>query len=233
MENKTEKKTTNKMTKKEPRIKTKRLTLQPMTNEEIKELIRKTDNEELRQAYTEMLGACEANPEVRIWYAPWKMILKKEGTYVGDIGFKGPQRNNAVEIGYGVLKEYEGQGFATEAVKALTEWTFLNNEIYFVEAETAPDNIASQRVLQKNGFTADGEGAEGPRFVREQEETAWVPIYMCFGVSIGCAVGTSMDNMAMGMSLGIGIGMCLGAALDASQKKKRKEIREKRQADKR
>lgn len=227
-----EKKMAKKMAKKEPSIKTKRLMIQPMSNEEIRDLIQKSDSEELRQAYSEMLSGCEENPEQRIWYAPWKMILKRENVYIGDLGFKGPQKNNAVEIGYGILKEYEGQGFTTEAVKALTEWAFANEDIYFVEAETAPDNIASQRVLQKNGFTADGEGAEGPRFVRERGETAWMSIYTCFGISIGCAVGTSMDNMAMGMTLGIGIGMCLEAALDASQKKKRKEIREKRQADK-
>lgn len=36
-----------------------------------------------------------------------------------------------------------------------------------VEAETAPDNKASQRVLEKCGFAPDGTGVEGPRFVLE------------------------------------------------------------------
>ena len=203
-----------------------------MTNEEIRALMGKTENEDLRQAYDEMLSGCEANPEQRIWYAPWKISLKKEDTYIGDIGFKGLQENHAVEIGYGILKEYEGQGFATEAVKALTEWAFANEEVYFVEAETAPENMASQKVLEKNGFSADGEGEEGLRYVREKEETAWMPIFMCFGVSIGSAVGLSTDNLAMGMSMGMCIGMCIGVAIDASWKKKRKELREKRQSGK-
>lgn len=37
----------------------------------------------------------------------------------------------------------------------------------FVEAETAPDNKASQRVLEKCGFVPDGTGVEEPRFVLE------------------------------------------------------------------
>lgn len=36
-----------------------------------------------------------------------------------------------------------------------------------VEAETAPDNKASQRVLEKCGFVPDGTGVEEPRFVLE------------------------------------------------------------------
>lgn len=220
------------MAKKDPSIMTHRLLIRPMTNEEIRALMGKTENEDLRQAYDEMLSGCEANPEQRIWYAPWKISLKKEDTYIGDIGFKGLQENHAVEIGYGILKEYEGQGFATEAVKALTEWAFANEEVYFVEAETAPENMASQKVLEKNGFSADGEGEEGLRYVREKEETAWMPIFMCFGVSIGSAVGLSTDNLAMGMSMGMCIGMCIGVAIDAFWKKKRKELREKRQSGK-
>ncbi len=40
-------------------------------------------------------------------------------------------------------------------------------DVVFVEAETDPDNKASQRVLEKRGFAPDGTGVEGPRFVLE------------------------------------------------------------------
>lgn len=221
------------MAKKEPIIKTKRLTLLPMTDEEIKDIILKTTDEELKSAYKEMLEGCEKDVENRIWYAPWKMCLKKEGTYIGDLGFKGPEKKNAVEIGYGILKEYEGNGYTTEAVKALTEWAFgVNQEIYFIEAETALDNMASKRILEKLEFVADGEGEEGPRFVKERAEVAWMPIYMCFGLSIGMSIGMAMDKMSIGMCLGMGIGLCLGAAMDASFRRKREEIRKKRAEEK-
>ena len=49
------------MAKKEPSIMTHRLLIRPMTNEEIRALMGKTENEDLRQAYDEMLSGCEAN----------------------------------------------------------------------------------------------------------------------------------------------------------------------------
>lgn len=44
---------------------------------------------------------------------------------------------------------------------------FGQKDVVFVEAETDPDNKASQRVLEKCGFVPDGTGVEGPRFVLE------------------------------------------------------------------
>lgn len=57
-------------------IKTKRLTLCPMSDAEIEALIKRTESEELRVAYGEMLDGCRRDPENRVWYAPWRMALK-------------------------------------------------------------------------------------------------------------------------------------------------------------
>jgi len=152
---------------KEIRIKTKRMTLQPMSDEEIEALIERMDSEELRTAYGEMLDGCRRDPENRIWYAPWEMMLKDSQEYVGDLGFKGPVTNHSVEIGYGVLPEHEGNGYTTEALQAMTQWAFGQKDVVFVEAETDPDNKASQRVLEKCCFVPHGTGVEGPRFVLE------------------------------------------------------------------
>ncbi|MGN0354559.1 MAG: GNAT family N-acetyltransferase [Muricoprocola sp.] len=156
------------MNKNELCVKTKRMLIQPMSDEEIENLIDTSDSDELRNAYSEMLSGCKSDPENRIWYAPWKMTLKKDHTYIGDLGFKGPVRDNAVEIGYGILPEHEGKGYTTEAVQAMTQWAFGNADIVFIEAETEPENRASQRILEKCGFVPDGEGKEGPRFVLEK-----------------------------------------------------------------
>ena len=67
----------------------------------------------------------------------------------------------------GILEEYRGQGFATEAVKLAIKWAFQHSEVVAVEAEADPDNAASQRVLMKCGFRQNGEiGEEGPRYIR-------------------------------------------------------------------
>lgn len=211
-------------------VKTKRMILRPMTDGEIEQLITKTDTDDLRAAYQEMLTGCKSDPENREWYAPWAMELKAEHTRIGDLCFKGPVHENAVEIGYGIQPAYEGNGYTTEAVSAMTQWAFGSADVIFVEAETEPDNKASQRVLEKCGFKPDGDGKEGPRFVLEKPLPNWMSIYMLFGLSIGTAIGSSVSSVGIGvgMPIGMSIGLCIGAALDSKAKKERRKLREQR-----
>ena len=203
-----------------------------MSDAEIKALMERTDSEEFRAAYGEMLSGCKGDPENRVWYAPWAMTLKDTQEYVGDLGFKGPVKKHAVEIGYGVLPEYEGQGYTTEAVQAMTQWAFQQKDVVFVEAETDPENKASQRVLEKCGFAPDGTtGEEGPRFVRESPLSSQVSIYMLFGIAIGMSVGQMCGQMVWGLAPGISLGLLAGVLLDNAAKKKREELRQQRRSD--
>lgn len=213
---------------KKTEIKTKRMVLHPMTDAEIEMLMERLDSDELRTAYGEMLDGCKRDPANRVWYAPWRMALKNGADYIGDLGFKSPVKDHSVEIGYGIRPEYEGKGYTIEAVQAMTQWAFGQKDVVFVEAETAPDNRASQRVLEKCGFVPDGTGAEGPRFVLESPLTNWSPIYMLFGMSIGMSIGQMHDQMLWGMALGISLGALAGMALNASAKKTREIIRQQR-----
>ena len=63
-------------------IKTKRLTLCPMSDAEIEALIERTPSDELRAAYGEMLSGGKSDPGNRVWYAPWSMVLKDAQEYV-------------------------------------------------------------------------------------------------------------------------------------------------------
>ena len=94
------------------------------------------------------------------------MIEKIDGLHIGDLCFKGIGAGHNPEIGYGILDEFQGQGYATEAVKLVLKWAFDHPEVVAVEAESDPDNAASQRVLKKCGFRETGEiGEEGPKFI--------------------------------------------------------------------
>lgn len=211
---------------KETEIKTKRMTLRPMSDGEIEALMEHIDSDELRGAYSEMLDGCKQDPENRIWYAPWKMVLTDSQEFVGDLCFKGPSKKHSVEIGYGVQPEYEGYGYTTEALQAMTQWAFEQKDVVFIEAETAPDNRASQRVLEKCGFVPDGTtGEEGPRFMLEHPLTNWSPVYMLFGIAIGMSIGQMHGQMLWGMALGISLGTLVGALLNNSAKKNRDVLR--------
>ncbi len=146
-------------------IETNRLKIYAASRKVMEEFIQLQTVEELKTAYTEMLEGCLRYSEQWEWYAIW-MIELKDGTHIGELSFKGMGLNGVVEIGYGISTEYQGKGYAAEAVSAIVHWAVQQPGITSVEAETAFENVASQRVLEKCGFIATGNiGGEGPRFV--------------------------------------------------------------------
>ena len=153
-------------------IETKRLKICIADREEMERYIKTQTDAELIQAYTEMLQGCIDHPDQWAWYAIW-MIGLKDGTNVGDLSFKGFNTDCCVEIGYGIRDAYQGRGYATEAVAAAVNWALAQPDVTRVEAETEPDNRASQRVLEKCGFVPTGTvGEEGPRFVNDGTHSA-------------------------------------------------------------
>lgn len=97
------------------------------------------------------------------WWC-WYFVRSDEATgervLVGDGGFKGPPApDGTVQIGYSVLHSFRNKGYATEAVRALLSWALQRSGVKRVVAETAVDNRASIRVLDKAGFAAVGEGS--------------------------------------------------------------------------
>ena len=149
------------------RVETERMYLYPLRDEEMRLVIEKESDPEMKQAYMEMLEGSLSNSDKRIWYAIWNMELKDEsGIIVGDFCFKGLSDDGVIEIGYGLKEEYRHHGYMTEAVKVITEWALSQDGVKQVEAETDTENIASQKVLLQSGFISNGKmGEEGPRFV--------------------------------------------------------------------
>lgn len=80
---------------------------------------------------------------------------------VGALGILGEvTRERSVEIGYGMNRSEYGRGFATTAVGLLVQGLFtrrvLPARVGEITAKTAVDNVASQRVLEKNNFQRTG-----------------------------------------------------------------------------
>ena len=147
-------------------IETKGLRIFPATQEQMEAFIAKEADAGLKKAYTEMLEGCLRHPDQWQWYAMW-MIELRDGTHIGDLCFKGLGANGTVEIGYGVLEEYQGRGYATKAVGSAVNWALQQPGVKRVEAETDPANRASQRVIEKCGFLPSCTfGEEGPRFFK-------------------------------------------------------------------
>lgn len=60
------------------------------------------------------------------------------------------------EVGYALTSIHQGRGVMTEALRRLIEDLFSTTTIERVEARCAVENVASQRVLEKNAFRREG-----------------------------------------------------------------------------
>ncbi|MFJ8040357.1 GNAT family N-acetyltransferase [Kitasatospora sp. NPDC096147] len=91
-------------------------------------------------------------------YAPLQMVLLSTGQVIGGLGLFGPPdgETGTVAFGYGVAPEAEGQGYTTEAVRALLDRAFAEEGVRRAVADTTHDNTGSQRVLEKSGLHRTG-----------------------------------------------------------------------------
>ena len=82
------------------------------------------------------------------------LIRDAQGIMVGRINLSvlGKDRKTA-ELGYRIGESYANLGYASEAVKLVLDKAFHTYGLNRIIAGTATDNLASKRVLLKNGFT--------------------------------------------------------------------------------
>ena len=140
------------------KIETERLIISPCT-EDVIPMLNEQQYENGPQVANHLKQLAE-DPAV-IYWGPWLAILKAGNSIIGDLGFKGaPDDKGAVEIGYGLLEEYRGKGYATEAVEALVDWAWKQDGIHKIKAETLVDNQESISVLEKIGMKKVAESEE-------------------------------------------------------------------------
>lgn len=119
-----------------------------------------------------------ADPEDRDWM-PQLIALRAPGRpMIGHAGFHGKpgknarQDSDAVELGYMILADHRGRGYATEAVRALVEWAAADKAVRRFVASIAPQNVPSLALARKLGFVEvgrhwDDEDGEELEFVLE------------------------------------------------------------------
>ena len=86
----------------------------------------------------------------------WAITLKGNPKLIGIIGhYRIQPENYRCEIGYMILPENKGKGIVTEAIKVVLKYGFDDLQMHSIEAVIDPENTASERVLQKNGFVKE------------------------------------------------------------------------------
>ena len=82
------------------------------------------------------------------------LIRDAQGVMIGRINLSVLGNDQKIaELGYRIGENYTNLGYASEAVRLVLDKAFNNYGLNRIIAGTATDNLASKRVLLKNGFT--------------------------------------------------------------------------------
>jgi ribosomal-protein-alanine N-acetyltransferase len=85
--------------------------------------------------------------------------------------FRVEPENYRAEIGYMILPQFHGKGLMSEAVGVMVRYGFGAMGLHSIEAIIAPENHASARVLEKNGFSREAHIKENLLFNGEFLDT--------------------------------------------------------------
>ena len=84
-------------------------------------------------------------------------FIQSEEKVVGNISVREINRRMlTAELGYGIAPEARGNGYATAAVRLVTQRAFSDSPLRKLIAYVHERNVASRRVLEKTGYTAEG-----------------------------------------------------------------------------
>jgi len=146
-------------------LQTARLTLRSYTSADIPDLVRLAGAREVAATtlriphpYTEQDGrdfieayAGKSEPETR-----YAITRSADGQLCGGIGLRMDEPHQHAELGYWLGVPYWGQGYATEAARAMIKYGFETLGLHRIYASYVPTNVASGRVLQKIGMLREG-----------------------------------------------------------------------------
>jgi RimJ/RimL family protein N-acetyltransferase/ribosomal protein S18 acetylase RimI-like enzyme len=79
-------------------------------------------------------------------------VVDEQDRLLGDVAIWLDASALLAMIGYTLAPASQGKGYATEAVRAVVDWLFTTRKVHRVAATIDPANVASARVLERNGF---------------------------------------------------------------------------------
>jgi RimJ/RimL family protein N-acetyltransferase len=112
----------------------------------------------------QMLQGLAQRVRQKISPASWLIVVDEEIVGLCSITKAFPTPGT-VEIGYGLASVHRRRGHAAAAIAELLDWARSERRITEVAADTAVDNLPSQRVLERNGFIRVGgriDAEDGP-----------------------------------------------------------------------
>lgn len=92
----------------------------------------------------------------RLGYGGYTLYQRSDCTRIGVCGLYDREGLDGVDIGFALLPEYMGQGYAWEAARCLKDSAAAMFGLQRLLGVTRPDNQASQRLLERLGMQRSG-----------------------------------------------------------------------------
>jgi ribosomal-protein-alanine N-acetyltransferase len=158
---------------------TERLIIRPYTADDLDNFFRLNGDEEvmryIRPAQTkeqsrEFLHKIISAYAERPGTGRWAMHCKEDNRFTGSFAIIPVENATILQLGYALVKEDWGKGFASESVRGGLRYAFGQLGLAEIAGITYPENIASQKVLLKNGFVLE------KTFIEEDRQ---MHLYVC------------------------------------------------------
>lgn len=144
-------------------ITTERLVLRPLEASDSEDIFQLRSNKEVIKYVNRPLSQFESEAVYFIkkivenvannLSAYWGIALPETNRLIGTICLWNLEAENfRGEIGYELMPAFQGKGYMQEAVKAVVDYAFNTLKLHSVTAWFDPDNMASQKLLDKLGF---------------------------------------------------------------------------------
>ncbi|HET6993370.1 MAG TPA: GNAT family N-acetyltransferase [Chitinophagaceae bacterium] len=118
-------------------------------NEDVMRYIRPAQSlEQSKEFLQRIIADYEAWPGM----GRWAMFVKDEMRFVGSFAIIPIENSDKLQLGYALIKNNWGKGYATESVKGGIRYAFEKLGLNEIAGITYPQNEPSQNVLLKNGF---------------------------------------------------------------------------------
>ena len=142
------------------RLETKRLIIRPTNNSDVSRIHEMLSDEETMKFFVEGVYSKEKVFEFinRNQKEPhhFTILLKSSKRIVGKLSYNPWFMKQTKEVGWIIFKTAEGNGYATEAAKAIVKYAFETEKIHRLIATCQPENNASVRVCEKLAMRLEG-----------------------------------------------------------------------------
>jgi RimJ/RimL family protein N-acetyltransferase len=148
-------------------LETNRLFLRPLEKNDIDSIFEMRSNADIMRFIRDpQISRAEAENWTNLVSSRWEkekfgfcaVIEKSSGKFIGWCGLWRLTETDEIEVGYALMKDFQGKGYASEAAEAVLFYGFEQLNLKEIVAVARPENRASWRVMERLGMTYDYTG---------------------------------------------------------------------------